>query len=212
MGRGETGTGSLGKSNGRIAFRPRGNTPRRRGDSARRVQWPEQGETRQVSQVTTLWTSFGIAPQPPAGKPPTTTAARWHKHAKATRGLLQHLAARSRPLACLGSIRSHQHKANRIDPPAREHIVTKVHVRELKNPAPECRRSAASGMRRTIAPLPFDHQHRHSQPTLSLSKGGAEGDDQHHQGEQRDGRGLHQVAARSVRFASAPSSASFVKA
>ena len=30
--------------------------------------------------------------------------------------------------------------------------------------APECFRSAASGMRRTIAPLPVDHQHRHSQP------------------------------------------------
>jgi len=45
----------------------------------------------------------------------------------------------------------------RIDPPAREHIVTKVHVRELKSTAvtPECRRSAASGMRRTIAPRPF---------------------------------------------------------
>jgi hypothetical protein len=34
----------LGKSSGRIAFRSRGLTPRRRGDSARRVQWPEQGE------------------------------------------------------------------------------------------------------------------------------------------------------------------------
>jgi hypothetical protein len=34
---------------------------------------------------------------------------------------------------------------HRIDPPARERIVKKVHVRELKNPAvtPECRRSAA---------------------------------------------------------------------
>jgi hypothetical protein len=56
----------------------------------------------------------------------------------------------------------------RIDPPARGSIVSrKIHVRELKKPLshPECRRSAASGMRRTIAPLPVDHQHRHSQPT-----------------------------------------------
>jgi hypothetical protein len=40
------------------------------------------------------------------------------------------------------------------DPPARERIVKKVHVRELKTSAvaPECFGSAASGMRRTIAP------------------------------------------------------------
>jgi hypothetical protein len=44
-GGGKAGTGSLGKSGGRIPFRSRGLTPRRRGDSARRVRWPEQGET-----------------------------------------------------------------------------------------------------------------------------------------------------------------------
>jgi hypothetical protein len=84
----EAGTGSLGKSSGRIPFRSRGLTPRRRGDSARRVRWPEQGETevrpprlllfwyRQVSQVTTMWTSAGVAlhRRPPTGEPPTTAA------------------------------------------------------------------------------------------------------------------------------------------
>ena len=95
--------------------------------------------------------------RPPAGKPPTTGRPQG-----GTRGLLQHLAARSRPLACLGPIRSHQRKPTGS---TRLRVNEWAHVRELKNPAatPECRRSAASGMRRTIAPLPVDHQHLHSQ-------------------------------------------------
>ena len=87
-GRGEAGTGSLGKSSGRIAFLIEGYTPRRRGDSARRVQWPEQGEAevrtprprkdggvysiRQGSQVTTTSANVASYRRPSAGKPPTT--------------------------------------------------------------------------------------------------------------------------------------------
>ena len=48
------------------------------------------------------------------------------------RGLLQHLAARSRPLACLGSIQYPRYHTYRIDPPARDHSGLDCHVRELK--------------------------------------------------------------------------------
>ena len=69
---------------------------------------PSNLPNRQVSQVTTMWTSAGVAlhRRPPAGKPPTTAARGVTGFQHGTRGLLQHLAARSRPLACLGSTRS----------------------------------------------------------------------------------------------------------
>jgi hypothetical protein len=40
--------------------------------------------------------------RPPAGTPPTTAARKALSYGRPPRGLLQHLAARSRPLACLG--------------------------------------------------------------------------------------------------------------
>jgi hypothetical protein len=129
-----------------------GVTPRRRGDSARRVRWPEQGEAEvrplnpenggvhECSAKSRKSPPYGQAPvlrcRPPAGpfdpsgpldklgtsglrtaddrRPQGDPSA-----GKPPRGLLQRLAARSRPLAYLGSTRSHQRKANRIDPPAR---------------------------------------------------------------------------------------------
>jgi hypothetical protein len=64
--------------------------------------------------------TIGAGPRrPPAGKPPTT-AAREVTISSAQAGHPRTApapAARSRPLACLGSIR--QNRGNRIDPPAR---------------------------------------------------------------------------------------------
>ena len=142
LGGGEAGTGSLGKSTGRIAFRPRGLTPRRRGDSARRVRWPEQGET-EVRPPRLL--VFGTA-KSRKSPPPAPVAL---------------CTARSRPLACLGSTRR---MSSTPDRPACAWPF-RVGLPRQGTVTPGWRRSAAIEMRRTIAPLPVDHQHRHSQPT-----------------------------------------------
>ena len=62
---------------------------------------------------------------------------------------------------------------NRIDPPAHEHIVTKVHVRELKNHVAGASRQGCGGLSRpcrlTISlrqpSTSAQAQARHSQPT-----------------------------------------------
>jgi hypothetical protein len=122
-----------------------GYTPRRRGDGARRVRWPGQGEaevrsprprerwgpiiSRQVSQVTTMWASAGVAlhRRPPAGKPPTTAARKVTNQGHPRTAPAP--AARSRPLACLGSIQYPWYRTYQTDPPAREQSVTEAHLR-----------------------------------------------------------------------------------
>jgi hypothetical protein len=148
-GGGEAGTGSLGKSSGRIPFPSEGYTPRRRGDSARRVQWPEQGQ----AEVRT--------PQPDDGR--VQHSAKSRKSPQAAGGEAADdrrpqggISTRRPPADCSSTLpheagrwhvsgRSEAGPATRTDPPARGQSVTEAHVRELKNPAvaPECFRSAA---------------------------------------------------------------------
>ena len=102
---------------------------------------------------------FDPSGRPQGSGPPTTAARKWPAGWWGRPPRTAPAPCRTKPAAGMSRVDpvGGLVQPKRIDPPAREHIVTKVHVRELKSTAvtPECRRSAASGMRRTIAPRPF---------------------------------------------------------
>jgi len=205
----------LGKGPGGIASPIEGVTPRRRGDSARRVQWPEQGEAgvrnpgiaagcsipRSLAShhhVDKRWCR--LAPQAAGGalRPFGKTSGLRAADDRRPRGGVSTLGhprtapapRRTKPAAGMVSGRSDRIS---VKPTGSTRLRVAWGPRQGTD-TPECRRSAASGMRRTIAPLPgWPSSSGPAQPADLR----AEGEDQNHQREQRHGhgRGLHQVAA-----------------